>query len=133
MRGLSTGADTGHAAGRAAGQDKGVQGMPRLLEHRDQQCLLRRLERIQHRHASPGKSVLEILAEEQAALMIGGDGKDQRVPDRRLVVRREIERRAQCVERGVGDIERIRPTQNGGSRFCRRVACLADEHPVKLP
>ena len=51
-----------------------------LLQHRRQQCMLRRLEWIEHRHASPGKSVLEILAEEQAALLIGGHGKDQRVP-----------------------------------------------------
>jgi hypothetical protein len=107
--------------------------MPRLLEHRGQQCMLRSLERIEHRHASPGKSVLEILAEEQAAFLIGGDGKDQRAPDRRLVIGREIKRRAQCVERRVGDIERIRPTQNGGSRFCWRIARLADEYPVKLP
>lgn len=107
--------------------------MPRLLEHRHQQCMPRRLERIEHRHASPGKSVLEIFAEEQAALLIGGNGKDQRVPDRRLVLRREIKRRAQCFERGVGDIERIGPTQYGGSRLCRRAARLADEHPMKLP
>jgi len=97
-------------------------GMPRLLEQRDQQCMLRSLERIEHGHASPGKSVLEILAEEQAAFLIGGHGKDQRVPDRRLLVRREIKRRAQCVEGGVGDIECIGPTQNGGSRCCRRIA-----------
>ena len=96
--------------------------MPRLLEHRDQQCMLRSLERIEHGHASPGESVLEILAEEQAAFLIGGHGKDQRVPDRRLVVRREIKRRAQCVEGGVGDIECIGPTQNGGSRCCRPIS-----------
>ena len=123
----------GHAAGRAAGQDKGFQGTSRLLEHRDQQCMLRSLERIEHRHASSGKSVLEILAEEQAALLIGGHGKDQRVPDRRLVVRREIKRCAQRVEGGVGDIECMGPTQNDGPRFCRRIARLADEYPVKLP
>ena len=108
-------------------------GMPRLLEQRDQQCMLRGLERIEHGHASPGESVLEILAEEQAAFLIGGHGKVQRVPDRCLVVRREIKRRAQCVEGGVGDIECIGPTQNGGSRCCRRIASLADEYPVKLP
>lgn len=107
--------------------------MPCLLEHRGQQCMLWRLERIEHRYASPGKSVLEILAEEQAALLIGGHGKDQRVPDRRLVIRREIKCRAQRVEGGVGDIECIGPTQNGGSRCCRRIARLADEYPVKLP
>ena len=88
--------------------------------------MLRRLERIEHRDASPGKSVLEILAQEQAALLIGGHGKDQCVPHRHLVIRREIKRRAQRVERGIGDIERIRPSQNGGSRLCRGTARLAD-------
>ncbi len=107
--------------------------MPCLLQHRGQQRMLRSLERIEHRNASPGKSVLEILAKEQAALLIGGHGKYQRVPDRHLVIRREIKRRAHCFERGVGDIERIRPTQNGGSRLCRRAASLADEYAVKLP
>ena len=107
--------------------------MPCLLQHRGQQHILRRLERIEHGNASPGKSVLEILAEEQSALLIGGHGKDQRVPDRHLVIRREIKRRAHCFERGVGDIERLRPTQNGGSRLCRRAARLADEYPVELP
>ena len=92
--------------------------MPCLLQHRRQQCMLRSLERIEHRNASPGKSVLEILAEEQAALLIGGHGKDQRVPDRHLVIRREIKCCAHCFERGVGDIERIGPTQNGGSCLC---------------
>ena len=94
--------------------------------------MLRSLERIEHRNASPGKSVLEILAKEQAALLIGGHGKDQRVPDRHLVIRREIKRRAHGFERGVGDIERIRPTQNGRSRFCRRAARLSDEYTVQF-
>ena len=95
--------------------------------------MLRSLERIERCDASPGKSVLEILAKEQAAFLIGGHGKDQRVPDRRLVIRREIKRRAHCFERGIGDIERIRPTQNGGSRLCRRSAGLADEYSMQFP
>lgn len=107
--------------------------MPCSLQDRGQQCMLRGPERIEHRNASPGKSVLEILAKEQAALLIGGHGKEQCVPDRHLVIRREIKRRAHCFERGVGDIERIRPTQNGGSRLCRRAARLADEYPVQFP
>ena len=104
-----------------------------LLQHRGEQRMLRRVEGIHHRNASPGKSVLEILAKEQAALLVGGYRKDQRVPDRHLVIRGQIERRAHCFERGVGDIERIGPTQDGGSRLCRRAARFADEDPVKLP
>ena len=104
-----------------------------LLQHRRQQSMLRSLERIHHRNASPGKSMLEILAKEQAALVVGGYRKDQRVPDRHLVIRGQIKRRAHCFERGVGDIERIGPTQDGGSRLCRRAARFADEDPVKLP
>jgi hypothetical protein len=50
-----------------------------------------------------------------------------------LVIRREIERSAHCFERGVSDIERIRPTQDRGSRLCWRSAGLAHEYPVKLP
>ena len=41
--------------------------------------------------------------------------------------------KAPGIEGGVGDIERIGPTQNGGSRFCRRPARFADEYSVKLP
>ena len=94
--------------------------------------MLRRLERIDHSDASPGKSVLKILAEEQATLLVSGYGKDQRVPDRHLVIRREIKRRAHCVKRGIGDLERIGPTQDGRPCVRRRAAGFTDKYAVQL-
>jgi len=76
--------------------------------------------------------MLEILAQEQAALLIGGHGKDQPVLDRHLMIRSEIQRRAQRIERGVRNIERIRPSQNDGSRLRRRIAGRADKYAVTL-
>ena len=62
------------------------------------------MERIEHRNASPGPCVLEILAKKQTALLIGGHRKDERVPYRHVVIRREIKRNAHSVEGGVGDV-----------------------------
>lgn len=95
--------------------------------------MLRCLERIEHGDASPGKTMLEILAEKQATLVVRGHGKDQRVPDRHLVIRREIQCRAHCVERGIGDLERIRPTQDGRPCIRRGAAGFADKNAVQFP
>lgn len=49
--------------------------------------MMRRLERIDNRHAAPGVSMLKVFTEEHAALVIGSDGKNQRIPDWQLVIR----------------------------------------------
>ena len=59
----------------------------RLCQRRSQQRMMRRLERIDNRHAAPGVSMLKVFTEEHAALVIGSDGKNQRIPDWQLVIR----------------------------------------------
>ena len=93
-----------------------------LLQRRGEQWMLWGLEWIDHGHPSPCKSVLEVLAEQQPTLLIRSHRQDQRVPDRHLVIRREIERSAHRFKRGIGDVKRIRPTQNGNSRLLWRAA-----------
>ena len=81
-------------------------------------------ERIDHRNAAPSKAVLQILAEQQAAAVLGGHGQDEGIPDLQAVVGSEVERALKGGPSGVDDGKAVGPGQQrrpgllcGDSRF----------------
>src|SRR5690606_39986423 len=75
---------------RGAGEvARGLPGLKRPFE----QSVPGLGEKIDTSDAAPREAWLEILAEQNAALGLGGNLKDQRVPDLQLMIGAEIERR----------------------------------------
>ena len=62
-----------------------------LLYRRGQQGVLWGFEWINQRYSPPSEAVLEILAQQEAAFLVGRHRKDQCVPDRHLVIGGQVE------------------------------------------
>ena len=77
--------------------------------------------------------MLEILAQQEAAFLVGRHRNDQCVPDWHLVIGGQVECPVHRVEGRVSDNECIGPAQYRRLCLGRRETGFADEHAVQFP
>lgn len=84
--------------------------------------------RIHHRHAAPDETVMQVFTQQDATVVVGGDGEDERIPNLQVMASAQVhggdERRAGgvCYLKGIG------PGQHGFSRKLGRAQRLAPQN-----
>ena len=66
--------------------------MPSIRQYSLEQGVQRRGKRIDHGDAAPREAVLEILTRQDAAVVFGGHGQHQGIPDWQLVIGVQVHR-----------------------------------------
>ena len=87
---------------------------------------------IHHGNASPGKTMLHVFGKQNPAAILGGNGKNQRIPNLETMIGRQIKGRLKSRPGGIGNLEAVGPLQDAGAGHIRGTFRLAGQYPKEF-